>query len=151
MEVFAVPTNIYPCVDRVAHQEHLTWYSSLPRSYLSSASPSVSLLLDIRISLSRFHVAVHRIRCNFCVTLSYLFNIKQLSSPNCSACNVLGDLAHLLLYCSRFNQERLILLQNFAAHSSEPLSIRLLTSNPFVSQATLLYQFLLSTRLMWTL
>ncbi len=81
MEVFAVPTNIYPCVDRVAHQEHLTWYSSLPRSYLSSVSPSVSPLLDIRISLSRFHVAVHRIRCNFCVTPSYLFTLNSFPLP----------------------------------------------------------------------
>ena len=151
IDLYAAPPSLYPSIDGLSLQEHQDWFSSLPSHYLSNTSSTPSPLLNIRISLPRYHTVVHRIRCHTCITPSDLFHLRKLPSPDCSVCLIYGDTTHLLLHCRKFSQERLVLSQALSQLSLEPLSIHLLTSTFYVSNPDLLYRFLLSTRLLWSL
>ena len=149
--VFASPRSLYQRIAESSSQIYNEWFFTLPPAYLSNISPSPTPLLAIRIPSPRFHTVVHRIRANKGITPSHLFHLRKTSSPNCSLCQTYGDISHLILHCARYSTERTALAQALSSHTQEPLSIRLITSAPLVSHRNLLYAYLVSTRLLWTL
>ncbi|XP_064475494.1 uncharacterized protein LOC135389369 [Ornithodoros turicata] len=115
--------------------------------FLHSIDPTMTHTLVCRYPREEESL-LHRLRLNVARTPLLLFKMGHLLSPN-PTCHVEGDIPHLLLYCTRYHQNRLLLWSRIARLPVSDLSLATLLGPTQYSQVTkALAQFLRSCGLL---
>ena len=138
---------IQPFKKAIGKQVQSSWDMEIKGRHLYNVKPKLHEWTTSFCTSRKYEVALARLRMGHTfLTHSYLFDQDKIR-PNCSHCNEVLTVAHLLLECSKHRLHRIPLTQ-FASNLGHPLSLPLLLGNEHPALIDLLATFLAKSQLL---